>query len=80
MRLILTLLILLPSVAYAQQQQPNPNREAVVLAYRQLGLALNHVLSEPAVDPGEIAKLQARIVELEKLCGAPCKPKAAEPK
>jgi len=53
---------LVPAMALAQKPSP-PQMRSVVLAYQQLGLSLEAMA----------AYYEARIADLEKRCGDPCK-------
>jgi len=75
----IVLVLLLPiglGTALAQQSQPQPQP---TMAERNLSTAVQQLM--PAVvlyseDMGrKLAERDARIAELEKLCGEPCKPK-----
>jgi len=56
-------MILVPVVAMAQKPPSPPQMRSVVLAYQQLGLSLEAMA----------AYYEARIADLEKRCGDPCK-------
>ena len=72
-RCLLLLMPLLPVAAMAQQQQPT-------LAERNLGIAVSQLA--PAVGlyaedmARKLAERDARIAELERLCGEACRPRA----
>lgn len=65
MKRLLWLIVLLPGIAWAQDTKAPPQVRNLVLAYQQVGAAIE-TLS---------AYYEARIEELKRACGEPCKDK-----
>lgn len=75
--LLAVVVLLLPGAALAQQPQPSPAERNLAVALQQLAPAVTLFAEDMA---RQMAAKDARIAEVEKLCGDPCKPKAPEGK